>query len=150
MYEQEHQAAGCAVCMHLILRVNTCRPGSATADVGHRPAVHTRPARVVLPVAFREAHQRGAVDRGGSDNCVPAPVPQTLAADGTVPTHAGQWLPQDPSTLSSCICAPTSHNILLCMQYLHGGWPEGLPKEEGPRRYGPKRSEWIRVDEVLA
>ena len=39
---------------------------------------------------------------------------------------------------------------VLCMQYLHGGWPEGLPKDDGPQRYGPKRAEWVRVDQVDA
>ena len=35
------------------------------------------------------------------------------------------------------------------MQFLHGGWPEGLAQEEGPQRYGPRASEWVAVDPDL-
>ncbi len=40
--------------------------------------------------------------------------------------------------------------LKLCgPQFLHGGWPESLPEDSGPQRYGPKRSQWVRVPEDL-
>lgn len=58
-----------------------------------------------------------------------------------------EWTRKKPLNL----CTASTATMMLCMtcpQFLHGGWPEGLPHDEGPQRYGTKRAEWVRVDQV--